>query len=125
MTSASEATSNCPWSPTHSKPANVRAVRWVHRVWRCPRPGLLRVSLVHTQVSKNARLGYPPPEVPVASLQGTPSAARLCARVGAVHEEPHPGGICLCINRRENQATWRLAREDARGGARNHLRSRP
>ncbi len=35
------------------------------------------------------------------SLQVTLSAAKLGARVGAAHEKARPGGICLCINRRE------------------------
>src|SRR6266849_1184911 len=47
-------------------------------------------------------------------LQVTLSAAKLGARVGAVHENERPGGICLCIHRPEDQATWGLAREDAR-----------
>src|SRR5882762_606791 len=34
-------------------------------------------------------------------VQVTLSAAKLGARVGAVHEKAGPGGICLCINRRE------------------------
>src|SRR6516225_3961816 len=47
------------------------------------------------------------------------SAARVGARV--VHEDPSDG-ICLCIHRREDQETWRLAREDTRESARNHTR---
>ena len=61
-------------------------------------------------------------------LQATPatlSAAKIGARVGAVHEKARPGGICLCIDRREDQGTWGLAREDARESARNHTRGRP
>ena len=59
-------------------------------------------------------------------LQATrASAAKIGARVGAVHEKARPGGICLCINRREDQGTWGLAREDARESARNHTRGRP
>ena len=58
-------------------------------------------------------------------LQATLSAAKIDARVGAVHEKARPGGICLCINRREDQGTWGLAREDARESARNHTRGRP
>ena len=58
-------------------------------------------------------------------LQVTLSAAKLGARVGAVHEKARPGGICLCIHRREDQGTWGLAREDARESARNHTRGRP
>src|SRR6266480_5911338 len=57
-------------------------------------------------------------------LQITLSAAKLGARVGAVHEKAHPDGICLCINRREDQGTWGLAREDARESARNHTPGR-
>src|SRR6266850_2074487 len=34
-------------------------------------------------------------------VQVTLSTAKLSARVGAVHEKARPGGICLCINRRE------------------------
>src|SRR5258708_2366594 len=51
-------------------------------------------------------------------LQVTLSAAKIGAR-GAVHEKASPGGVCLCINRREDQGTWGLAREDARESARN------
>src|SRR5271157_4094745 len=58
-------------------------------------------------------------------LQVTLSGAKLAARVGAVHEKVRPGGLCLCIHRREDQATWRLAREDARESPRNHTRGRP
>src|SRR2546422_4693734 len=47
-------------------------------------------------------------------LQVTLSAANLGARVGGDHEKARPGGICLCINGREDQGTWRLAREDGR-----------
>jgi hypothetical protein len=47
-------------------------------------------------------------------LQVTLSAAKLGARVGATHEKARPGGICLCNDRREDQETWGLAREDAR-----------
>ena len=50
-------------------------------------------------------------------MQVTLSAAKIGARVGAVHEKARPGGICLCINRREDQGTWGLAREDARESA--------
>ena len=35
-----------------------------------------------------------------------------------IHEKARPGGICLCINRREDQGTGGLAREDARESAR-------
>ncbi len=42
-------------------------------------------------------------------LQVTLRAAKLGARVGAVHERIRPDGICLCINRREDQGTWGLA----------------
>src|SRR5258705_2477387 len=58
-------------------------------------------------------------------LQVTSSAAKLGARVGAIHEKDYPGGICLCIHRREDQRTWRLAREDARESARDHSQGRP
>src|ERR1700726_4888206 len=34
-------------------------------------------------------------------VQVTLNATKLGARVGAVHEKARPGGICLCINRRE------------------------
>src|SRR5882757_2574340 len=44
-------------------------------------------------------------------LQVALSAAKLGARVGAVHEETYPGGICLCIHRREDQRTWALVIE--------------
>ena len=53
-------------------------------------------------------------------LQVTLSAAKIGVRVGAVHEKARSGEICLCINRREDQGTWGLAREDARESARNH-----
>src|SRR5271157_1148004 len=68
-------------------------------------------------------------------LHVTLSAAKLGARVGAVHEKPRPGqppqeantglrggpdGIGLCTNRREDHGTWGLAREDARESARNY-----
>jgi hypothetical protein len=39
-----------------------------------------------------------------------------------VHEATRPGGICLGIIRREDQGTWRLAREDARESAREIIR---
>src|ERR1700681_1745328 len=55
-------------------------------------------------------------------LQVTLSAAKLGAKVGGVHEKARPGGTCRCINRREDQGTWGLAREDARKSARNHTR---
>jgi uncharacterized protein YndB with AHSA1/START domain len=42
-------------------------------------------------------------------LQVTLSAAKIGARVGAVHDKARPGGICLCINRREDQRTWGLS----------------
>src|SRR5438445_13202681 len=58
-------------------------------------------------------------------LQVTLSAAKLGARVGAVHEKARRGGICLCNHRRQDHGTWGLAREDAREGARNHTRGRP
>src|SRR6202051_1616527 len=48
--------------------------------------------------------------------------AKIGARVGTAHEKARPGGICLCIDRREDQGTWGLAREDARESARNHTR---
>src|SRR5205809_8102665 len=63
--------------------------------------------------------------LPLAEVQVTLSAAKIGARVGGVHEKARPGGICLCINRREDQGTWGLAREDARESARNHTRGRP
>src|SRR6266403_5618149 len=53
------------------------------------------------------------------------SAAKLAARIGATHEKARRGGICLCVNRREDQGTWGLAREDARESARNHTRGGP
>src|ERR1700730_17638609 len=37
------------------------------------------------------------------------SAAKLGARVGDVHEKGRPGGICLCIHRREDQRAWDCA----------------
>ena len=36
-------------------------------------------------------------------LHVTLSAAKLGARVGAIHEKVHPGKICLCINRRKDR----------------------
>jgi hypothetical protein len=51
------------------------------------------------------------------TLQVTLSAAKIGARVGAVREKARPGGICLCIDRREDKGTWGLAREDARQSA--------
>src|SRR6266704_5477252 len=53
-------------------------------------------------------------------LQVTLSVAKLGARVGAIYEKDRPGGISICIHRREDQRTWGLAREDARESARNH-----
>src|SRR5215470_9722343 len=46
------------------------------------------------------------------------STAKIVARLGAEN------GSCLYINRQQDQGTWRLAREDAREGARNHTRGR-
>jgi hypothetical protein len=51
-------------------------------------------------------------------LQVTLSAAKLGARVKAVHEKDRAGGICLCIHRREDQGTWGLARAEARDAGR-------
>ena len=51
--------------------------------------------------------------LPLAEVAGYAKAAKLGARVGRVHEKARAGGICLCINRREDQGTWGLAREDA------------
>ena len=53
------------------------------------------------------------------------TAAQIGAGVGAVHEKARPGGICLCINRREDQELrdWRgktLAKVRA-----THPRGRP
>src|SRR5207253_3489666 len=39
-------------------------------------------------------------------LQVTLSAAKLGARVGAVHEKARRGGICLCNHRRQDHGTW-------------------
>jgi DoxX-like family len=52
-------------------------------------------------------------------------AAKLRVRVGAIYEKARSGGVCLCINRRKDQGTWGLAREDARESARDHPRGRP
>src|SRR5439155_8537889 len=38
--------------------------------------------------------------------RGYPDSAKLGARVGGDHEKARPGGICLAINRREDQGTW-------------------
>src|SRR5271154_4501211 len=58
-------------------------------------------------------------------VQVTLSAPKIAARVGAKHEKDRHDGICLCIHRREDQRAWRLAREDARQGPRNHPQGRP
>src|SRR5579859_6569768 len=50
--------------------------------------------------------------LPIAERAVYAERAKIGARVGAVHEKDCPGGICLCINRREDQGTWGLARED-------------
>ncbi len=42
-----------------------------------------------------------------------------------IHEKARPSGICFCINRREDQGTWGLAREDARESAHHHTRGGP
>src|SRR5579864_4050362 len=47
------------------------------------------------------------------------------SQIGAVHEKTRPGGICRCIDRRQDRGTWGLAREDAREGARNHPHADP
>src|ERR1017187_4454195 len=90
------------------------------------------LSLSHTFETREC-VGDPP--CLLRRWQVRLSAAKLVREFGAAHEEvrpgqpPHeantglrgdPGGICLRIHRRENQATWRLAREDARESARNH-----
>jgi hypothetical protein len=69
------------------------------------------------------------PSLHLRRLQVTLGAAKVGAGVGVVHEKVRPGGICLCIhrlfvNRREDQGTWGLAREDAREGARHHTQGR-
>src|SRR5207245_3463485 len=47
-------------------------------------------------------------------LQVTLSAAKLGARVGTVHEKARPGGICLCIDRRDRNADGIRRRGPAR-----------
>src|SRR4029077_5011027 len=47
---------------------------------------------------------------------------KIVARFGATHEKFRPGGFWLGNPRREDQGTWRLAREDARESARHHPR---
>src|SRR5437868_5588199 len=41
-------------------------------------------------------------------------AAKIDSRLGSEYGEAHPDGIRLCIDRRQDQGTWRLAREDAK-----------
>src|ERR1700674_155431 len=50
--------------------------------------------------------------LPLAESAGY--AAKIGARVGAIHEKARPGGICRCINRREDQETHRLAWQNVR-----------
>src|SRR5215831_7027374 len=69
--------------------------------------------------------GLPQPEAE-ESLFKFGIQAKIAARLGATtHEKARPGGISLCINRREDQGAWRLARQDARESARNHTSGRP
>src|SRR5207245_11637912 len=87
-----------------------------------------RQSWGHLNIPTQAKIGLEwatRPPVHLRRLQVRLSAAKVGARVGAVNEKACTGGICLCINRREDQGTWGLAREDARESARNHARGRP
>src|SRR5437660_1049808 len=93
---------------------------WVRWLSLCLSAGLVAFGLIPSPANSQTTLGFHS-----RRLQVTLSAAKLGARVGAVHEKARPGGICLCINRREDQGTWGLAREDARESARNRTRGRP